>query len=75
MNNVANIDKKAELIKDIQNLLNSYEGVAPTSLNPEILSFMSENDLKGVIGSLLDQKEEAVANVDIEWLNKFKSIN
>ena len=75
MNKNANMNKKAELIKDIQNLLNSYEGIAPTSLNPEILSFMSENDLKGVIGSLLDQKEEAVANVDIEWLNKFKSIN
>lgn len=72
MDNSANVDKKSELIRDIQNLLNSYDGVSKTNLNPEMLSFMSENDLKGIIGSLLDQKEEAAANVDMEWLNKFK---
>ncbi len=64
--------KKEQLIIDIQNLLNSYEGLQPTSINPELLEFMDETTLKNIIGSLLDQKEELMTS-DIEWLEQFKS--
>ncbi|WP_297441215.1 hypothetical protein [Sulfurimonas sp.] len=64
--------RKAQLIKDIQNLLNSYEGIHKTSINPELLEFMDENTLKEIIGNLLDQKE-TIKEPDIEWLDKFKT--
>ncbi|MDX9814115.1 MAG: hypothetical protein RBS91_05580 [Sulfurimonadaceae bacterium] len=67
-------DAKRNLINDIQNLLNSYEGVTPTTINPALLEFMDEPTLKSIIHSLLDQKEE-LALPDIEWLDKFKKIN
>lgn len=63
---------KELLINDIQNLLNSYDGVPVTHINPELLSFMDEDSLKSIIHSLLDQKELSVA-VDTQWLDKFKS--
>ena len=64
--------KKKQLINDIQNLLNSYEGLSPTSINPELLEFMDEETLKSIIGSLLDQKEDAKES-DMKWLEQFKS--
>ena len=63
---------KEQLINDIQNLLNSYEGMNPTSINPTLLEFMDEETLKNIIGSLLDQKE-ASKESDTEWLEQFKT--
>ena len=62
---------KEQLIKDIQNLLNSYETVSATEINPTLLEFMDEETLKQIIGSLLDQKETHVSS-DTEWLEQFK---
>lgn len=65
------MDRKEELINDIQNLLNSYDDVHKTSINPEILKFMDEEMLLAIIGSLLDQKEDAKES-DLAWLETFK---
>lgn len=62
---------KEELIEDIQNLLNNYDGINSTFINPDLLEFMDEETLKGIIGSLLEQKESAKES-DIEWLEQFK---
>ena len=64
--------KKEQLIDDIQNLLNSYSGLNPTSINPALLEFMDETTLKDIIGSLLDEKEQ-LHDVDKQWLEQFKS--
>ena len=64
--------KKEQLIEDIQKLLNSYDGIKPTSINPNLLEFMDENTLVSIIDSLLFQKEESKES-DLEWLEKFKS--
>ena len=63
---------KRQLIEDIQNLLNSYDGISPTSINPDLLTFMDEETLISIIGTLLDQKEAAKES-DTEWLEQFKS--
>jgi len=65
---------KAALIQDIQNLLNSYEGIRPTSINPDLLEFMDRDTLLSIIDSLLTQKEDSKKS-DLEWLEKFKSSN
>lgn len=62
---------KKQLIEDIQNLLNSYDGENTTSINPDILEFMDEKTLISIIDSLLTQKEDA-KEPDMEWLEKFK---
>lgn len=62
---------KEQLIEDIQNLLNSYDDVHTTSINPDLLQFMDEKTLISIIDSLLDQKEAAKES-DLEWLEKFK---
>jgi hypothetical protein len=64
--------RKEQLIEDIEKLLNTYNGVRPTSINPALLQFMDEDTLVSIIDSLLDQKEEN-ANPDEEWLEKFKT--
>ena len=66
------MDRKAQLIVDIQNLLNTHDGVHKTDINPTLLEFMDEETLLSIIGSLLDQKEDS-KDVDIEWLEKFKT--
>lgn len=66
------MDRKDKLINDIQNLLNTYEGIHKTSINPDLLKFMDEDSLLSIIGSLLDQKE-ASKESDMEWLEKFKT--
>ncbi len=63
--------KKEQLIKDIQNLLNSYDTISQTAINSDLLKFMDEETLINIIGSLLDQKE-ASKESDIEWLEQFK---
>lgn len=62
---------KEQLIDDIQNLLNSYEGIPSTTINPDLLEFMDKDTLISIIDSLLIQKEDAF-KPDLEWLEKFK---
>jgi len=66
------MQRKEQLIKDIQNLLNSYDGVRPTSINPDLLDFMDEETLISIIDSLLTQKEKN-SKSDVEWLEQFKT--
>jgi len=66
------MDKKQQLIKDIENLLNNHGDVTKTSINIELLEFMSESDLKDIISSLLTQKDNQ-AKDDRQWLEQFKS--
>lgn len=63
--------RKRKLISDIQQLLNTYDNINATSINPELLEFMDEDTLVSIIDSLLTQKEDAKES-DIEWLQKFK---
>ena len=63
---------KEELINDIQNLLNTYDGVGKTDINPNLLEFMDQTTLLSIIDSLLVQKEDAKES-DLEWLEKFKT--
>jgi hypothetical protein len=65
------MSRKEQLIVDIQNLLNTYDGIKTTSINPELLKFMDENTLVSIIDSLLAQKEESKES-DLEWLEQFK---
>ncbi len=67
------MNKKQQLIQDIQNLLNNHKGVNMTRINPQLLEFMSESDLKDIISSLLEQKESKKDD-DIEWLQQFKKL-
>ena len=62
---------KQQLIKDIQNLLNSYNNENSTSINPNLLEFMDKDTLISIIDSLLKQKESIVEENE-EWLEKFK---
>jgi hypothetical protein len=64
---------KEQLINDIQNLLNRYEGLAPTSINPALLEFMDRDTLLSIIHSLLKQQENT-NETNIEWLQQFKTI-
>lgn len=68
------MNENAKLIQDIQNLLNNYEGVKPTYINPQLLEFMDRDTLLNIIDSLLVQKEEA-KNSDLQWLENFKKVN
>ena len=62
---------KQQLINDIQNLLNRYEGLSPTSINPELLEFMDKETLLSIISSLLKQQENTNED-NIQWLEQFK---
>lgn len=62
---------KQQLIDDIQNLLNRYEGLAPTTINPALLEFMDRDTLLSIINSILKQQENTTQN-NIEWLEQFK---
>ncbi len=62
---------KRQLISDIENLLNGYEGGSVTHINPDMLEFMDEATLKAIIDSLLRQKERTVES-NHEWLEQFK---
>ncbi|OHE07110.1 MAG: hypothetical protein A2513_04440 [Sulfurimonas sp. RIFOXYD12_FULL_33_39] len=62
---------KEQLVADIENLLNTYEGIHKTDINPDILKFMDKNTLISIIDSLLNQKEYSKES-DLEWLEKFK---
>jgi len=62
-----------QLITDIQNLLNRYDGLNPTTINPKFLEFMDRETLLQIISSLLKQQENTNED-NIEWLQKFKTI-
>ena len=64
--------RKKQLITDIENLLNSYDAISPTSINPALLEFMDEETLISIIDALLQQKEDE-HQVDTQWLQQFKS--
>ena len=64
---------KEKLIKDIQNLLNTHEGIHQTDINPALLEFMDENTLKSIIDNLLTQKENSLDS-NRTWLEKFKIV-
>ncbi|MDD4949629.1 hypothetical protein [Sulfuricurvum sp.] len=64
---------KEQLILDIQNMLNRYDGVKPTMINPSLLEFMDKETLIHIIESLLKQ-QETVNDDNIEWLQQFKQI-
>jgi len=66
------MQRKEQLIKDIQDLLNTHEKVGKTDINPALLEFMDEDTLLSIVGSLLDQKEES-KDIDVDWLEKFKT--
>ena len=68
------MSKKEQLINDIQNLLNTYDGIHKTDINPTLLEFMDEDTLISIIDSLLDQKENEKES-DLEWLEQFKKHN
>jgi len=62
---------KKKLIEDIQQLLNEHEDGSTTQINPALLEYMSEDELKAIIDDLLRQKEQFV-ETHVEWLNRFK---
>ena len=64
--------RKEILINDIQNLLNTYEQVTTTSINPALLVFLDEDTLVEIISNLLEQKEDS-KDADTKWLEKFKT--
>jgi hypothetical protein len=66
------MSKKDILIKDIQKLLNSYQNLSSTTIDPSLLEFMDEETLITIIDYLLKQKENVTVD-NVEWLNKFKS--
>lgn len=60
-----------QLINDIENLLNRYEGVKPTHIDPKLLQFMDRPTLLNIINSILRQQEKTNES-NIEWLEQFK---
>lgn len=60
-----------QLIADIENLLNRYEGLPPTHIDPKMLAFMDRSTLLGIIDSLLRQQEKTNES-NVDWLEQFK---
>jgi len=62
---------KEQLIADIENLLNRYDGVKSTHIEPALLQFLDRQTLCSIIDSLLRQQEKTNES-NIEWLEQFK---
>ncbi|MGA9046891.1 hypothetical protein [Sulfuricurvum sp.] len=62
---------KEQLIIDIENLLNRYEGISPTHIDPALLQFLDRKTLLNIIDSILRQQEKT-NETNIEWLEQFK---
>ncbi len=62
---------KEQLIRDIEQLLNRYEGLRPTHIDPKLLHFMDEATLRHIIDSVLRQQEKT-NETNLEWLEQFK---
>jgi len=60
---------KEELLQEILSLLNEYG--KESAINPSVLEFLNESDLKGIKTSLLESKKHHLD--DKEWLNSFKT--
>ena len=67
------MQEKEKLIKDIQNLLNTHDGIKDSTINVNMLEFMDEASLISIIGLLLDKKDSMLKD-NIEWLNSFKNV-
>lgn len=61
----------SELISEIENLLNRYDNLNPTTINPDLLKFMDRATLLSIIDSLLTQQENITTDNE-QWLEKFK---
>lgn len=62
---------KEQLIADIENLLNRYDGVKQTHIDPALLQFMDRQTLLSIISSILRQQEKTNES-NLEWLEQFK---
>jgi hypothetical protein len=62
---------KEQLINDIENLLNRYDGIKPTQIDPSLLQFMDRDTLLSIISSILRQQEKTNES-NVEWLEQFK---
>ncbi|MFZ2891225.1 hypothetical protein [Sulfuricurvum sp.] len=62
---------KEQLLNDIENLLNRYDGLNPTQINPELLQFLDRQTLINIIDSILRQQEKTNES-NIDWLEQFK---
>lgn len=62
---------KEQLIHDIQTLLNRYEGVKETYIDPSLMEFLDRKTLLGIIDSILRQ-QETTNESNREWLEQFK---
>jgi hypothetical protein len=62
---------KEQLISDIENLLNRYDGVKQTHIDPALLQFMDRQTLLNIISSILRQQEKTNES-NVEWLEQFK---
>lgn len=60
-----------QLIIDIENLLNRFEGHNTTHIDPKLLSFLDRQTLLSIIESLLRQHEQTNSS-NVEWLEQFK---
>lgn len=59
---------KQNLLKEITDLLNQYG--KPSSINPNVLEYLSENDLEEIKASLIESKKHHLDDKD--WLQQFK---
>ena len=62
---------KEQLITDIENLLNRYDGIKQTHIDPALLQFMDRQTLLSIISSILRQQEKTNES-NLEWLEQFK---
>jgi len=67
------MQEKEKLIKDIQNLLNTHDGIKDSVINANMLEFMDKESLINIIGLLLDKKD-SILDDNKEWLQSFKSV-
>jgi len=59
---------KQVLLQEITELLNEFG--TKSSINPSVLKFLEEEDLKSIKASLIESKKHHLD--DKEWLNSFK---
>lgn len=67
------MDRKTQLIQDVEKLLNSYDDKHITSINPALFEFMDEKTIISIVSDLLSQKEN-IKESDLEWLEQFKKV-
>ncbi len=70
MQNKNPINKKEELLKEIEALL-SYKPEEKTTINPNYLEYLELEDLESIKKGLLS-KIGKLTTEDLEWLEQFK---